>query len=271
LEDGVPLAEVARQQGLQLAMVAVPTAVAQAQSAPAPNSASVFGLDPARLQLCAWIVDVSSQTLNIAAPDTHTHYWLQPYVMGPNSTVTVNGTYPFARYFSFTAYGSDGVPINDVSLYDAQIAPNAGSVNPFTTANAPTNPSQRQYAVQIKPSLGSTPNTLQGLPDGQSSGIGFLIYRVYLSDKADEPAGEVPLPNVTVDGRPRTTCTPAQRVSSPNCSGQRSTGWWRRMHPTRRASPVALHSSAALPRCRGFSRIPTTNTCTRAMTGLPAA
>jgi hypothetical protein len=195
-------------------LVAWPPLAAQAAPGPVEGSASLHGLDPRRLPSCAWVLDVSAQTLNVAAPDSNTHYWLQPYVFGPNSSIVVSGTYPFARYISFIAYTADGLPINDVSLHDSQIVPAAGSVNPFTTPNAPTDPSQRRYTVRITPTQPppTATNTLAGLPAGQTSGLGFVIYRVYLPDTADEPAGGVPLPSLTVDGVPRATCTPAERA-----------------------------------------------------------
>lgn len=41
----------------------------------------------------------------------------------------ISGEYPHARYFSFVLYNGQGTPI--ASLYDQQIAPLAGSANPF--------------------------------------------------------------------------------------------------------------------------------------------
>src|SRR5918998_378597 len=137
------------------------------------------GLPPSGLPLCAWLVDVSAQTLNIAAPDTHTHYWVQPYRWGPQSSIVINGTYPFARYFSFVTYTANGVPTGP-SLHDSQILPDAGSVNPFTTPTAPTDPAQRRYTVRVVPPPATATNTLPGLPADQTTGLGFLVYRLYL-------------------------------------------------------------------------------------------
>ena len=116
------------------------------------GSPSVPRLDPVLLGRCAWMVDVSAQTLNIAAPDTHTHYWVQPYVMDPKSEIVITGIYPFARYFSFVTYTSDGLPIGNVSLHDSEIVPDSGSINPFTTPDPPTDLDQRRYTARIVPS-----------------------------------------------------------------------------------------------------------------------
>jgi hypothetical protein len=194
-------------------LVASPPAAVQAAPPAVADLARIPGLDPQHVPGCNWIVDVSAQTLNIAAPDTHTHYWVQPYVMGPQSSIVITGTYPFARYFSFVAYTSDGLPIGDVSLHDTEIAPDPGSVNPFTTPNPPTDPNMRRYTARVVPSQQSptSTNTLTGLPTGQTSGLGFLVYRVYLPNDSHEPTGGVALPSLEIDGVTRPTCSAAQQ------------------------------------------------------------
>jgi hypothetical protein len=138
---------------------------------------------------CGWFADVSAQTLNVAAPDTHSNYWVQPYFLAPGQQLVIHGTYPASRYFSYTAYGADGLPINGTDLHDTQIAPDAGSVNPFTTPNPPADPAQLQYSVRVVSSQPpfTTDNTLAGLPSGPSSRLGFLVYRLYLSTKPGDP------------------------------------------------------------------------------------
>ena len=191
-------------------LVASPPAAAQTVA----GSPSVPTLDPVLLGRCAWMVDVSAQTLNIAAPDTHTHYWVQPYVMDPKSEIVITGIYPFARYFSFVTYTSDGLPIGNVSLHDSEIVPDSGSINPFTTPDPPTDLDQRRYTARIVPSPlpPTSTNTLAGLPTDQTSGLGWLVYRLYLPDNPHEPAAGVPLPSLTVDGVSRDTCTAVEQA-----------------------------------------------------------
>jgi hypothetical protein len=58
----------------------------------------------------------------------------------------------------------------------------------------------------------STDNTLAGLPSGQSSGMGFLVYRLYVSTKPGDPKASVPLPSITATAGTLPTCTPSQQA-----------------------------------------------------------
>jgi hypothetical protein len=172
---------------------------------------STTGAQP-QLPSCGWPFDVNAQELNIAYPDTHTNYWVQPYTMDASGEVVIQGSYAFARYFSFVTYTADGQPIGE-SVHDNEIVPDAGSVNPFTTFPAPTDPNQRKYTVRVTPTTpppGQT-NVLPGLPQGTASGTGYLIYRLYVPDNPNDPKAGVALPSVTVNGAPLTTCTDAEQ------------------------------------------------------------
>ena len=57
------------------------------------------------------------------------------------------------------------------------------------------------------------PNTMAGVSPGATSGLGFLLYRVYLPDRGRGPAGGVGLPTLTIDGKPRRTCSAAERTA----------------------------------------------------------
>ncbi|WP_094270133.1 hypothetical protein [Rhodococcus sp. OK302] len=66
---------------------------------------------------------------NNAYPDAGATYWAA-YIRRPaGSTLSLTGTYPNARYFSFISYDRVGQPIDGVADY--QIAPDPGSSNPF--------------------------------------------------------------------------------------------------------------------------------------------
>ncbi len=51
-----------------------------------------------------------------------------------DETMTIKGAYPTARYFSFVAYTTNdkGMPTDAAGVaYDATIAPDPGTINPF--------------------------------------------------------------------------------------------------------------------------------------------
>ena len=221
-----------RMSRIRRAIVALSAVVLVAMTAPAafaltagpagpsPGPAAQIGALLHRLAMgprgsyCGWFADVSAQTLNVAAPDSNSNYWVQPYFLAQGQQLVIHGIYPASRYFSFTAYGANGLPINDTDLHDTQIVPDAGSVNPFTTPNPPTDPAQLQYSVRLVSSQPpfSTDNTLAGLPSGQSSGLGLLVYRLYLSTKPGDTKASVPLPSITTTAGKLPACTPRQQA-----------------------------------------------------------
>ena len=247
-------------------LVASPPAAAQTVA----GSPSVPRLDPVLLGRCAWMVDVSAQTLNIAAPDTHTHYWVQPYVMDPKSEIVITGIYPFARYFSFVTYTSDGLPIGNVSLHDSEIVPDSGSINPFTTPDPPTDLDQRRYTARIVPSPPppTSTNTLAGLPTDQTSGLGWLVYRLYLPDNPHEPRLECHSPASLLMGCRGTRARRLSRRCSIGSWLRCSMRSWQLTRRTPRPWSVIPRCSDARRRSQGSSRIPTTNTSWRPATGL---
>ena len=218
-----------RRSGLRRGVVALAASVLVVMMAPAAFAQSAaaagtpgpggplgalldrLGVGPSWHPPCGWMFLVNNTTLNIAAPDTNATYWVQPYYLAAGRQLVIDGTYPAARYFSFTTYGANGVPIGGTDLHDTQIVPQPGSVNPFTTPNPPADPAQLQYSVRVVPSLPSstTDNTLAGLPSGQSSGLGFLVYRLYVP--TIPPTGGVRLPRITTTAGPLPACRTSQQ------------------------------------------------------------
>jgi hypothetical protein len=108
----------------------------------------------------------------------------------------ISGEYPAARYFSFHVYNESGEALD--SIYDQEIAPDAGSANPFQAK--PRKGEADDYHVTIrftaKPA-DPAPNTLYA---GESSegALALLVYRVYVPTDASEPTGGVPYPQITL-------------------------------------------------------------------------
>lgn len=175
-----------------LGAVTVPAAPSAAASAPALNATSAHSPEVA----CAWPAVVRPGRLNLAFPETNATYWMMPYRLSPGDSIVAQGTYPAARFTSLTSYDSTGSPVD--SLADHQIAPSAGSKNPFAVADAGSNPAQHRYQVTLAPGVaaGSGGNTLAATAHSAGSGSGWLVLRIYVPDKSTDQTGGVPLPTL---------------------------------------------------------------------------
>ncbi len=165
-------------------------------AASAPRADAIF--DPARERSCGWLIEPSSDRENILFPDTGTRYLAGIFPAPPGGHVEIKGQYPHARYMSLQTY-SHTLQVG-TDLYDEQIEPDPGSVNPFLPGADRTNPN-RDYTVRLvggpPPPGGGPPNTLYSVSaDGTRSGNG-LAYRMYYADRDAGPFGGVPAPAVT--------------------------------------------------------------------------
>jgi hypothetical protein len=168
---------------------------------------------------CAWpfISDVAS--LNAFYPDTNATYWVAPYVSLPGTALSLEGTYPEARFMSLNTYDRLGASISAIA--DKDIDTDAGSTNPFRDAPAQKAGPQRRFNVTIVPPPPSpSPNTIVGPPlgppDFDLAALGYVIYRVYVPNDPNKPDGGEPLPNITVvrDGEPIQTVEPCKETDS---------------------------------------------------------
>ncbi|WP_280246089.1 hypothetical protein [Nocardia abscessus] len=188
-------------------VVGTPAAVPDADAVPAFETS------------CAWSAEVSPRTLdqlNIALPDTGASYWLLPYIVRPNQTITLRGHFPDARYLSFNTYTStfNGFTRDGVSsaIADYRIEPEPGDANPWRTPTAPGG----SYTITLRPDVAAgQPNTLPLAPaNAMAEQPGFLIMRTYLPSGGP---GAVPLPEVTmtIDGVARSLPTCQQPARTP--------------------------------------------------------
>ena len=132
--------------------------------------------------------------------------------MPAGSTITLNGQFPHSRFFSLTTYvtkttekGTEtGLP--STSIYDSQINPDAGSVNPYRPGES-RKAKNRSYTITIsaqpkpEPPEVSAPNTLYAGQVGKTGETQQveMIMRLYRPDKGLEAEGGVPLPQPTVN------------------------------------------------------------------------
>ena len=61
---------------------------------------------------CAWPLVMSPEgSGNIQGPDGAARYWIMPFDTTQYETMTIKGTYPNIRFFSFTAYETITMPV----------------------------------------------------------------------------------------------------------------------------------------------------------------
>ncbi|HME45273.1 MAG TPA: hypothetical protein VKF36_19425 [Syntrophorhabdales bacterium] len=161
---------------------------------------------------CAWPIELSPEgSGNMLGPDTLSRYWVMPFDTTQYQTMTIKGAYPDARYFSFVAYdtNADKMPVAPpagalpLALYDAQIAPDPGSVNPFVHPATGVNGT---YTVKISHNGQTSGNTI-----GVSSDFAWVLLRVYVprpdpSLSGQSLIGGVPLPTILVNGEKLPPC-----------------------------------------------------------------
>ena len=148
--------------------------------------------------VCSWPFEVTGRGItNIATPDTNATYWVMPLDLTRWRGMVIHGQYPDARFFNLSTYTSTGSLIG--SLFDAEIAPDPGSTNPFAEPG-PEIPGN--YTLKI----GANPGSANFLSVGGSRFV-FVVYRVYLPDLGVDKNGGVSVPVVTltdVSGSSRT-------------------------------------------------------------------
>ncbi len=154
---------------------------------------------------CAWPIEISPEGIgNTLGPDNVARYWVMPFE-AQYDTMTIKGTYPNARYFSFVAYDTDNNKrpfgaAGGVALHDVDIAPDAGSVNPFAGSGAGTGRRRGDgtYTVVISRAGQTSGNTIK-----ISSAFSWVLLRVYVPDADPSLSGQslmggVPPPTIFV-------------------------------------------------------------------------
>jgi hypothetical protein len=152
------------------------------------------------------IDELNEQGANILSPDTNVSYWYTRFQMPVGSTITLHGQFPHSRFFSLTTYVTKGTEsgIPSTSIYDSQINPDEGSINPFRSGES-RKAKNRSYTITIsaqpKPEAPevAAANTLYAGQVGKTGETQQveMIMRVYRADKGLNSDGGVPLPAPT--------------------------------------------------------------------------
>ncbi|MEE4239007.1 MAG: hypothetical protein V2I51_19985 [Anderseniella sp.] len=172
-----------------------PASAEQAQPLPTPTCAWQFEWTPFGLGNWLWA-------------DTANRWWYMP-IDAEWQELKITGTYPKARFFSLAVY--DNAPVSTGiadHLFDAQIVPDPGSINPFAMpppgrcsssatrhpgrCNPPAAPDQA-YTVTIVRGKKTNDNVLKLNAD-----TGWFLYRLYLPNATEGSMGGVPLPEVSI-------------------------------------------------------------------------
>ncbi len=121
-----------------------------------PGTASTGSRAAGAFPGCAWPVETTPATANVAAPDPYATYWTTPFRASPHDSITITGVYPTSRFMSFAVYNdsfqlfSNTVHGKSVpsDLSDYQINANRGSRNPWRTGRVSRH---RAFTVRLRP------------------------------------------------------------------------------------------------------------------------
>jgi hypothetical protein len=127
-------------------------------------------------------------------PDGASTYFVISMVLQRGYHLILKGSYPHARYFSYTianSVGSEGDIGGGQFLRDHQIEPNPGSMNPYRP-NVNRNYHKRNYTIHIVQANPETPfefpNVLY-VPDSEIGKRIHLSFRIYLVDEGYNVSG----------------------------------------------------------------------------------
>jgi hypothetical protein len=199
--------------GCVFALVALPTA-AFGQAAVRAVKPGTMGQGP--VDACFWGQPSSNvgpinelnypvAGTNVLAVDTDVVYYYTRFHLPAGANITLHGQFPHSRFFSLTTYVTKGEEsgLPSTSIYDSQINPDAGSVNPFRPGES-RKARNRSYTLTIsgQPQPASpAPNTLYAGLEGKTGETQQveMIMRIYRPDKNLEANAGVPAPSPTVN------------------------------------------------------------------------
>lgn len=196
-----------------LALAAVP-AVAAGQGVTRAVTPGTMG--PGNVSTCFWgrpssnvgpidELNYPEEAQNVLAVDTDVAYYYTRFQLPAGATITLHGQFPHSRFFSLTTYVSRGTEsgLPATSIYDSQINPDPGSVNPYRPGESRSS-KHRSYTVTISGQTTPAEPAVNTLYAGQAGKTGEtqqveLVMRIYRPDRNLEADGGVPLPSPTAN------------------------------------------------------------------------
>lgn len=148
------------------------------------------------LTTCVWVgVGGAPPATNLLVADRDELVFFGNLVLPRGGTVRFRHRFPYARSITWSTYDpATTSPID--TLRDREIAPDAGSENPFVPG-ASRAVAEREYTMTVTngrpPSSGRAPNTIY--TNGRS--FAAVSYRIYLPDRGRDRLGDTGLPDVS--------------------------------------------------------------------------
>jgi hypothetical protein len=166
---------------------------------PDPDAPSVAPDAPIAENSCFWNGPWVREdpVRNYAYPDSGAAYWAARFTLPPDTELELSGDYAHARYTSLVLYQDAGEPTD--SLKDVDIAPDAGSRNPYLDG-AERGGKPRRWHVRIAAADVPQPREPNHLYSGKGHREVALLYRVYVPDQKTGRTGGVALPHAQLIG-----------------------------------------------------------------------
>jgi hypothetical protein len=137
---------------------------------------------------------------NIAFPDAYGAYWVR-FLSGSQTNkrmgFKIQGQFAHARYESFVAYAQADQGTAVQALLDRDMAPDAGSHNPFLPGTA-RDVVERSYTLWWTPEGSRPPEQAQNVLTYRPGSASQLILRIYAPDEGRDMIGGVGVPSVTL-------------------------------------------------------------------------
>ena len=180
--------------------------------------------DAAGPDQCPWKLHLDANTTNVAFPDQNANYYTLAIPSALDTSLTITGRFPHARYMSFTTYTGQTQAIDGIN--DVHIVPDSTHAvdNPFIVSNARnTEGAIRDYQVTVlkgqRPANPATNTVYTADAKNTHSNLGsfIVIYRTYRPDQAypNDGGGGEQLPTVIEN---RIVGGPMQLGDSSQCS-----------------------------------------------------
>lgn len=165
---------------------------------------------------CAWPITVSPDgSGNFLVPENFERFYMMNFPTSYGDTMTIKGTYPHARYFSFVVYvGKNEVDFSPVGfaghLFDTEIiADSGGGVNPFLQSGL-----DGTYTITLSRTAARSSGNV--IKVGKDSFI-WVAMRIYVPSADPTQSGEAlsgggPLPTIFLGDRKLDQCYPVNKL-----------------------------------------------------------